>query len=441
MQSPCLDLTGTGGRSLCYGLHTSVSPHSGSALLLIKDPHLFRVFLSQPQNNTTIPQYHEKMDNQLSIDARSKNAANDGVNHWDKLPDELRVTILVQAMGQGKRIEPDEAADHAKYTLLPYSLTCKSMDNLAHEIYYKNNSFVVNMPAQFRGLGPVLSLPGRVQGEFIQKLEIQLNVNPMFRTLRSMLESRSGWRFLLRVNKDVDMPPHGKLANLAAGAMKYDINKDFKARVWNPSATAWQDHLPHLKELKVVLIPTRTSDWNASIQGPACMVQHGAGTQIWRHAPYVNPEFAYDFGKRIQDTHIALRAAKIEVVVTYMPCNHRSHPHRNDKSCEQIIADVIRSKFGAPVQASAIAATQATVIEDVEMMDIDDATANRGHLADVPFDNEHDGDEAFVLRFVSDKQAGITEKFARDVICGHEDNKKMHAGCECCQATQMGRYP
>jgi hypothetical protein len=73
------------------------------------------------------------MNNLLIEGSGCDDMVRDGASYWDKLPDDLRVMILAQAMGQGERITRDKAAGHVKDALLPYSWTCKSMDNLARE--------------------------------------------------------------------------------------------------------------------------------------------------------------------------------------------------------------------------------------------------------------------------------------------------------------------
>ena len=288
------------------------------------------------------------------------------------------------------------------------------MDGLARELYYTQNTFIIGPVFPSRGLRPHLIVPHRVHGEFIRKPHLEFKVHLTSRSLRSMLEALGGWRFLLRLNAVVDLQPRAKLTNVAREPY---TGRDYMLRVWLPEQTAWQDDFTKLKDLRLVLKPVRV------YENSNCMVHYA-------ESPKVNADFAYEFKQRLMDTHIALRAQKVEVVVRGMDWTQHGHAHDNDRLCDQIVADVIRAKIEAPVPETACPA-----VEDIEMMDIDDVNSNLADLARLPNLAEDNADDAFLPIFITDQQAGIMERFRNGELCEAQQNN-----CECCRITWIGKY-
>ncbi|KAF2824595.1 hypothetical protein CC86DRAFT_383413 [Ophiobolus disseminans] len=143
-----------------------------------------------------------------------------------------------------------------------------------------------------------------------------------------------------------------------------------------------------------------------------CMVQHGdTSDQFKARDVHLNPELGYDFAERLKNTHIPIRAEKIEVSVQDMDCSCWGYTHRNGQDCSQIIGDVIRGKLEAPLRSNNSGAG-AFDSENAQMTDVDEVTANLADMATLPLIDLDEEYDEFVPRFISDEQAGVVRIFS-----------------------------
>ncbi|KAF2125681.1 hypothetical protein P153DRAFT_91253 [Dothidotthia symphoricarpi CBS 119687] len=249
---------------------------------------------------------------------------------WDELPLELKLRVLEERLLLSRPLHPSTVENHVKRALLPLVLSNKEIRLLATEAFYSKNSFVARRFRrreydEFPDISP-FCYPNATIGPFVRKLEVHLIINTSISSVQGMLTSDLDWRYLLRPNEGVMPEPK---------RMKHESFNN----AWTPQTTRWQDCLPNLLDLKIVLTVKASI---RLLEKCTCMTLHGNGGMR------TNPPLAADFPERLKHTHIPIRAKKVEVIVEGMDCDDWNVEHQQSEfgsRCADIVANTIRSKI------------------------------------------------------------------------------------------------
>ncbi|KAF2635661.1 hypothetical protein P280DRAFT_484338 [Massarina eburnea CBS 473.64] len=215
------------------------------------------------------------------------------------------------------------------------------------EFFYKNNIFTVSYAKNPKGEYYLHSPPpaySHLVRHVVADFHVEISDNPAYR----LLEGRTDWRWLLRMNPDAErMPLEWKDATFSDAArlgysqmrfLHYRGKHGSHLGFWNPGpSTAWQDRCTKLKTLKVVL----TAD--------NCMGDTGPGIRCLavRAEKYVgglNKELLKTWFERLLgDSHISAKAEKVEVEIKGMD---QCEGHWCEGVCKEVVEEVVGGLMG-----------------------------------------------------------------------------------------------
>lgn len=215
---------------------------------------------------------------------------------WNDLPIELRIRILEHRLVFSVYLTLPIHDSIVKRALLPLALVNHHIRDLATQIYYESNTFVIRPESSFRGrnrqthrqrhaLFPVPH-PNPAVSHWVRKLELQLPVS-LVTGAQSSAHMLTAYRCYLNHLLIPDEPREG-----------------FLEEKFVEGNVRWQRNFQNLNELKIVL-----KDDNGELDE---IQEYG-----WRDM-----------------CHINLRAKQVEVVLEDMFCSHKHvMPHVNCRWC------------------------------------------------------------------------------------------------------------